>query len=395
MRTIVTPLRLCFVILFPLLSLCFLVVGNALAVDVTLAWDRTVASDLAGYKVYYRTCPAGEGCTGIGVVDDLNGLTVPLGTLADRDAPQFVATGLPSESDFVFVVTAYTSSGTESGFSNEAYYRAPTTDPNGGGSTTDDQAPTVPDQLDGATHLSTNGDSIVLTWGKSSDNVGVSTYVIYRDGTEIGTTADTAYADTAVVAGNTYVYTIAAVDATGNRSDISSPLSVSLPSADVSDGASENVVLRVNCGGGRYVDTGGNAWAADSGYNTGKAAFESAEITGTSEDALYRSNRWDPNASPELEYRFKLANGSYLIKLHFAETWSGAFGTGIRRFNIQIEDALVERNLDIFSEVGANAALVRSYPVTLTDGQLNLRFLHAVQNPQINAIEVLSATAAD
>jgi len=50
--------------------------------------------------------------------------------------------------------------------------------------------------------------------------------------------------------------------------------------------------------------------------------------------------------------------------------------------------------LDIFSQVGANAALVISLPVTVTDGQLNIAFTPVVQQPKISAIEVLSGAAA-
>jgi hypothetical protein len=158
MRTYVIPLRLCSVVFFQLIGICFFWVGSVMAVDVTLAWDPTVDSDLAGYKVYYRSCPAGEGCTGIGVVDGLSCLTVPLGTLADRNAPQYTAKGLPSGSDFVFVVTAYISSGMESGFSNEAYYMDGDSTDSGGNTDssdgdTDNTTDTVTDQEIHATRI--------------------------------------------------------------------------------------------------------------------------------------------------------------------------------------------------------------------------------------------------
>ena len=50
----------------------------------------------------------------------------------------------------------------------------------------------------------------------------------------------------------------------------------------------------------------------------------------------------------------------------------------------------VTSNLDIYSEVGANAALVKSYAVTVSDGQLNIEFRHVIENPEISAIEVIS-----
>ncbi|WP_405230266.1 hypothetical protein [Lentisalinibacter sediminis] len=45
--------------------------------------------------------------------------------------------------------------------------------------------------------------------------------------------------------------------------------------------------------------------------------------------------------------------------------------------------------MDIYSEVGANAALIKSIPVTVTDGRLEIQFLHVVENPKISAIEVV------
>jgi chitodextrinase len=247
--------------------------------------------------------------------------------------------------------------------------------------------------LDGATNSNTNGDSVVLTWRASSDNIGVSTYIIYRDGAEIGTTADTRFTDTNVLAGSTYVYTIVAVDAAGNRSDTSTPLSIILPSDESSDESSENAVVRVNCGGDRFQDASGNDWAADTGYNGGHTHKESTGIAGTSDDVLYRSHRWDPKKSPELEYSFSIPNGDYLVKLHFAEIYSGTFGVGLRKFGIMIEGAVVEKSLDVFAEVGADTALISSYPVSVKDGQLNIRFVHNVENPMISAIEVLPTTA--
>ena len=55
-----------------------------------------------------------------------------------------------------------------------------------------------------------------------------------------------------------------------------------------------------------------------------------------------------------------------------------------------IEDALVLDDLDIYREVGHDAALVESFSVAVTDGQLNLEFLHEIEYPIISAIEIIS-----
>ncbi|RMD65609.1 hypothetical protein D6817_05705, partial [Candidatus Pacearchaeota archaeon] len=88
----------------------------------------------------------------------------------------------------------------------------------------------------------------------------------------------------------------------------------------------------------------------------------------------------------ELEYLLPLPNGSYVVRLHFAEIYYNS--NGARVFNISIENQTVESNFDIFSQVGADTALVKSYLVRVTDGSLNIKFAHIADNPKISAIEV-------
>lgn len=61
-----------------------------------------------------------------------------------------------------------------------------------------------------------------LSWNVTS---GASSYLIYRNGTLIKTTADTSYRDTGA-AGTTYSYTLAAQNSYGMRSPLTAPLSV-------------------------------------------------------------------------------------------------------------------------------------------------------------------------
>jgi YD repeat-containing protein len=90
-----------------------------------------------------------------------------------------------------------------------------------------------------------------------------------------------------------------------------------------------------------------------------------------------------------------VASGQYQVRLHFAETYSGAFAVGARVFNVQLEGATALSNVDVFAEAGANTALVKTATTTVADGQLNIRFVHGADNPFINAIEVLSPPPAD
>ena len=151
--------------------------------------------------------------------------------------------------------------------------------------------------------------------------------------------------------------------------------------------------VRVNAGGGAFTDSAGNAWSADTGFNTGNANAGSTPINNTVDDVLYQTERWDASTSPELAYSFNLPNGGYLVNLHFAEIYSGAFAVGRRVFDVLVEGQLRVDNLDIYSQVGPNTALIIALPVTVADGQLNISFVHGIENPKISGISVFLATA--
>jgi hypothetical protein len=78
------------------------------------------------------------------------------------------------------------------------------------------------------------------------------------------------------------------------------------------------------------------------------------------------------------------------VNLYFAENYTGALRQGGRVFDVLLEGYNVEHNFDIYSVAGANAAHIRSYEVTVVDGQINMEFLHGVENPTISAIEIFS-----
>lgn len=94
----------------------------------------------------------------------------------------------------------------------------------------DTQAPTVPTNL---TATAASSSQINLSWTASTDNVGVTSYKIYRDGgtTPIATPTGTTYNNTGLTASTAHSYTVSACDAAGNCSGQSSAASGTTPSA--------------------------------------------------------------------------------------------------------------------------------------------------------------------
>lgn len=87
----------------------------------------------------------------------------------------------------------------------------------------DTTPPTTPTGLTGT---SPTGGAPSFTWHASTDNAGVADYVVYRNGIQIATVAHPAYTDTSAPINSSQVYTVAAVDAHGNASPQSNPLTI-------------------------------------------------------------------------------------------------------------------------------------------------------------------------
>ena len=84
----------------------------------------------------------------------------------------------------------------------------------------DTTPPSIPTGLT-ATALSSS--QISVTWIASTDNVGVTGYKIFRNGTQVGTSPTPTYVDGGLAASTSYSYTVSAYDAAGNNSAQSSP----------------------------------------------------------------------------------------------------------------------------------------------------------------------------
>src|SRR5207249_2003288 len=88
----------------------------------------------------------------------------------------------------------------------------------------DTTPPSTPIGLTGEAAGSTGAN---LSWSASTDNVGVTGYIVRRNGVQVATPATTTYADAGLFVG-TYSYTVAARDAAGNTSANSASASLTI-----------------------------------------------------------------------------------------------------------------------------------------------------------------------
>ena len=143
----------------------------------------------------------------------------------------------------------------------------------------------------------------------------------------------------------------------------------------------------------KYVDREGNVWSGDryfSGGNAGEQTF--SFLQGTTDPTMFRTSRIG-----DFRYDIPLTAGNYELRLHFAETNFGpgttpGRGESSRVFSVAMNGKPLLNDLDIYSAAGGNnQAYVRVFKDVspALDGRLHLEFHSRVEQPLLNAIELV------
>jgi len=82
----------------------------------------------------------------------------------------------------------------------------------------------APSKVDNLVITDARDGKLDLSWDAATDNVGVDHYEIYRDGVLLLNVTGTSYQDVGLTNGQSYTYTIRAVDVAGNQGDFSDPV---------------------------------------------------------------------------------------------------------------------------------------------------------------------------
>jgi chitinase len=170
--------------------------SNVTSSSVSLSWTAsTDAVGVTGYDIY-------------------RGGTTLVGSAATTS---FNATGLTAGTAYSFTVKAKDAAGNVSTASSALSVTT-------SAAVVDTIAPSVPASLTSPSQTST---TVNLAWAASTDNVGVTSYDIYRGGTILAGSSTTASTTvTGLTASTAYTFTVKAKDAAGNVSAASSALSV-------------------------------------------------------------------------------------------------------------------------------------------------------------------------
>jgi len=178
---------------------------------------------------------------------------------------------------------------------------------------------------------------------------------------------------------------------TGTGDNCTPPLAVTTP-------------YYLNVGGSAFTDPQSHLWQTDQYFTmdntfgatgpatvggdgtacTTAAANEnctSHAITGTTNPQLYQTERWGA-----FHYDIPVNNGNYTVILNFAEINPNA---GTRVFNVSLNGTQVLTNFNIAGEVGNYTVDDKTFPVTVSNNDLNVTLTAITQAPKLNGIEIL------
>ena len=213
--------------------------------QINLAW--TASTDNVGVTGYKIERCQGTGCSSF----------AEIGTSATAS---YSDSGLASGTNYQYRVRATDAAGNLGGYSNTA----------GATTSTDSVAPSAPSTL---TATASGGTQVNLSWTASTDNVGVTAYLLERcqgagcsSFTQIASPATPTYVDNTVAAGTSYSYRVRATDAAGNLSGYSNTASATTADT-VAPSAPSN--LTATASGGTQVNL---SWTASTD-NVGVTAY--------------------------------------------------------------------------------------------------------------------------
>ncbi|SHM74008.1 Por secretion system C-terminal sorting domain-containing protein [Cyclobacterium lianum] len=169
------------------------------------------------------------------------------------------------------------------------------------------------------------------------------------------------------------------------------------------------ILLRINAGGPVITGNGDLPnWLSNSlagpensdlfSVSGGKTATNSFTASGrhasipdyVSDDEyvkIFNKERYTQDAN--MEYKIPLPNGDYLVNLYMGNGFEGTSTLLKRYFDIEIEGQKVESSLDLIERFGHLIGGMEQYPVTITDGELNIVYLKQKENPLLNGIEII------
>lgn len=170
----------------------------------------------------------------------------------------------------------------------------------------------------------------------------------------------------------------------------------------------KKIQLAINCGGDAVTSASGIRYIEDKYYTGGETSNfgKDSEIKQTNDPEVYYTERWSKD---DFSYSIPIkGEGSFVLILQFSEVYFTSKNEKV--FDVEVNGEKVVKDLDIFDQVGKNAAYDEFIPLEIKKGDLiiknkkvdfdgktlNIKFLKKEKdNPKINGIILVKGTIED
>jgi hypothetical protein len=162
-------------------------------------------------------------------------------------------------------------------------------------------------------------------------------------------------------------------------------------------GAASNVLYRVNAAGPPLqAGDSGPDWSADAGLVSGgnvadwgsTVPWDSGVAPSTAAD-VFATERWG-----DQDWNLPVPAGRHVtVRLYFANQYDGTSQPGQRVFDVLVDGVTVLSHFDIVASAGNRTGTMRSFAVTTDGDGIDVDLRAIVENPLINALEVIDDDA--
>ncbi len=207
----------------------------------------------------------------------------------------------------------------------------------------------------------------------ATDNVAVARVELYVDSVLQATDTVAPYIftlDTTKWSDGNHQLSAIAYDTSGNSST----------TAETIDIMNSFTGIYVNCGGAE-VKYQGTDFKPDSGFSGTSNTYCSGNVLNA--NPIYGTSRYGLNFS----YNFNVPNGPYLVKLKLVETYFNQ--PNKRVFSATINGNTVITNLDLFQTAGFCVPHDLQFPVTVTNGIVNINLVSSMDYATVSGIRII------
>ncbi|WP_452228115.1 HYR domain-containing protein [Lacinutrix sp. MEBiC02404] len=147
--------------------------------------------------------------------------------------------------------------------------------------------------------------------------------------------------------------------------------------------------------GTSYAVSSGSRYSISTLDYSYKDASIPSYVDQTTYETVLNSQRSISATSIPMIFSIPVPNGDYIVNFYVANLYNGTSDPGERIYSVDIENQRFLENVDPSARFGHRRVGMIQQNVLVLDGILEIEFFRNIENPMVNAIEILALQASD